>query len=30
MELELIQKIDIAANADVQYHRLMLLESGTV
>jgi hypothetical protein len=30
MELELIRKIDIASNADVQYHRLMLLESGTV
>jgi len=30
MELELIQKIDIAANADLQYHRLMLLKSGTV
>jgi len=29
MELELIQKFDIAANADVQYHRLMLLKSGT-
>lgn len=30
MELELIRKIEIAANVDVQYHRLMLLESGTV
>jgi len=30
MELELTEKIDIAANFDVQYHRLMLLSSGTV
>lgn len=30
MELELIQKKDIAANADMQYYRLMLLKSGTV
>lgn len=30
MELELIRKIEIDANADVQYHRLILLESGTV
>ena len=30
MELELIHKIDVAANADLQYHRLMLLKSGTV
>lgn len=30
MELELIRKINITANADVQYHRLMLLQSGMV
>lgn len=30
MELELVEKIDITTNADLQYHRLMLLKSGTV
>jgi len=30
MKLELINKINVDANTDVQYHRLMLLKSGTV
>jgi hypothetical protein len=30
MELEPIQQIDIAAKVDAQFHRLMLLKSGTV
>ena len=30
MELELIKKIDIAAYVDMQYYRLLLLNSGTV
>lgn len=30
MELELIKKIDVATNTNLQFHRLMLLQNGTV